>query len=272
MTASAVATGPSWEVHCADVLAWFEAYDGPPFDALITDPPYSSGGATRGDRAQNTISKYVQTDSSHRLTLPQFEGDNRDQRSFIAWSAIWLMSAWRCCRPGATAHVFVDWRQLPALTDAVQAGGWVWRGIIPWDKTLATRPQRGRHRAQCEYILFCTRGPHQAHEGAECLPGFYQVRAPQQRYHITEKPVELIRQIVHTTPEGGRVLDPFAGSGAHLEGVVLEGRHAVGLELVPELAELAAERLRALDRGLSLADSRAGQTSILDTLGGEGAP
>jgi predicted methyltransferase len=32
-----------------------------PFDAMVCDPPYSSGGAFRGDRMNITVAKYVQT-------------------------------------------------------------------------------------------------------------------------------------------------------------------------------------------------------------------
>jgi site-specific DNA-methyltransferase (adenine-specific) len=30
--------------------------------------------------------------------------------------------------------MFTDWRQLPLATDALQAGGFIWRGLIAWDK------------------------------------------------------------------------------------------------------------------------------------------
>lgn len=36
--------GSTWDVHRCDALRWLMEYDGPLFDALITDPPYSSGG------------------------------------------------------------------------------------------------------------------------------------------------------------------------------------------------------------------------------------
>ena len=50
--------------------------------AVITDPPYSSGGAFRGDRMRQTSVKYVQVGvAAYR---PEFAGDNRDQRSFLA--------------------------------------------------------------------------------------------------------------------------------------------------------------------------------------------
>ncbi len=45
-------------------------------------------------------------------------------------------------------------------------------------------------------------------------------------------------------PEGGIVLDPFAGSGT--TGVVAKrlGRNFIGIELNPEYREMAAERIR----------------------------
>src|SRR5690606_31540465 len=60
----------------------------PEFDAVITDPPYSSGGAFRSDRMQSTVAKYVNSDTA--VSRPEFSGDNRDQRSFLAWSTLWL--------------------------------------------------------------------------------------------------------------------------------------------------------------------------------------
>ena len=47
----------------------------------------------------------------------------------------------------------------------------------------------------------------------------------------TVKPLELMRWLVRlVTPPGGRVLDPFAGSGTTLLAAEAEGREAVGIE------------------------------------------
>ena len=42
---------------------------------------------------------------------------------------------------------------------------------------------------------------------------------------------------------GGRILDPFAGSGSTLAAAELEGYDSVGVELSEEIAKRAAERL-----------------------------
>lgn len=62
-------------------------------DAVVADPPYSSGGFVRSDRVQNTRTKYVQSDAKHDLA--DFSGDSRDARAYAYWSALWLGEALR---------------------------------------------------------------------------------------------------------------------------------------------------------------------------------
>lgn len=78
------------------------------------------------------------------------------------------------------------------------------------------------------------------------------IRAPQvrgkARMHPTQKPVALLRDLVHySCPPGGLVLDAFAGSGSTLVAARELGRRAVGVEACEEYAEAAAKRLAALD-------------------------
>ncbi|HFO4199839.1 TPA: site-specific DNA-methyltransferase, partial [Escherichia coli] len=97
-------------------------------DALITDPPYSSGATHKAGRTcQGSHAKYINDEDLHRFE--GFEGENMDARSWEYWTHLWMTQAWRTVRPGGYALVFTDWRQLPALTDAFQAAGFTWRGI-----------------------------------------------------------------------------------------------------------------------------------------------
>ena len=59
----------------------------------------------------------------------------------------------------------------------------------------------------------------------------------------TQKPEEIMRQICKICLPGGRILDPFAGSGSTLAAAELEGYDSVGVELSEEIAKSAAERL-----------------------------
>ena len=64
------------------------------------------------------------------------------------------------------------------------------------------------------------------------------------RRHQTEKPVELMRQLVRICLPGGMVCDPFCGSGTTIEAAVLEGYSAGGIECVRHHAEGAEVRLK----------------------------
>lgn len=220
------------------------------FDALITDPPYCSGGTTSTDRTtRSAIQKYVSSDSVSGKAMPDFP-DQRDQRAFTLWSSFWLSEALRLVRPGGQALVFTDWRQLPALSDALQVAGWRWRGIVVWRKPAA-RPQPG-FKNESEYILWGSHGQLDSDHKPPCLPGVYCYSAPKgdARRHITAKPVELMRNLVLTVRDDGMILDPFAGSGTTGVAARELGRRFLCIEGTAEYSNLAAARIADADTAL----------------------
>lgn len=135
----------------------------------------------------------------------------------------------RCETRGAPISFFSDWRHLPTTTDVLQAGGFVWRGLVVRDKTEACRPAMGRFLAQCEYIVWGTAGPSQDREDVGCLWG--AIREPVRvadKHHITGKPTAVMQQLVRVCPPIGTAVDPFAGSGTTGVAALLEGRRFVG--------------------------------------------
>ena len=54
------------------------------FDAVITDPPYASGGRTQAEKNKPTRSKYSSMGDN---APPDFAGDSMDQRSWTNWAA-----------------------------------------------------------------------------------------------------------------------------------------------------------------------------------------
>lgn len=219
--------GPA-TIHHGEALDFLQGLEPGTVDAFITDPPYSSGGAFRGDRVDTTQRKYLASASGNLAKTADFSGDNRDQRSFAYWSALWASAALRAAKPGAPALFFTDWRQLPTSTDYLQAGGWVWRGVVPWVKR-SPRPQVGRFTSAAEYVVWGSAGPMPIERGVGCLPGFYEVPAdglgermpshwdhasPQDREHVTQKPVSLMADMCRIVEPGGLICDPFAGSGS----------------------------------------------------------
>ena len=232
-------TLPKWEIIHGDALSLLRSYPAGSFDAIITDPPYASGGRTQAEKNKSTAQKYS---SMGENAPPAFDGDAKDQRSFTSWCAEWLSECRRIAKPGAPLCVFIDWRQLPSMTDAIQWAGWIWRGTAVWDKGNS-RPQKGRFRAQAEYIAWGSNGDMPISRPVPCLPGVFKYGNPQNRIHLTEKPLQLMRDIVRITEPGGRILDSFAGSGTTVLAAVQEGYSATGFEMSGEYAARAVARI-----------------------------
>ena len=159
---------PEWTLHRGDALTLLPTLN-TLVDAVICDPPYNSGGRTNAERrAQGARDKYVSGDAQHNLG--DFDGDTRDQRGYTHWLGLVLAEAYRLTRPGGSSLVFTDWAQLPATSDALQAAGWTWRGIIPWRKPIS-RPVKNGFRRECEYVLWGSRGDPLRHAPTIYLPG-----------------------------------------------------------------------------------------------------
>ncbi len=211
-------------------------------DAVVTDPPYSSGGQFRGDRSRTTAEKYVSRSNMDGYRV-DFGGDNRDQRAFLSWAALWLSGAFARSKPGAVALVFTDWRQLPVMSDALQHGGWVWRNLVTWWKP-GIRMQRGRFSSSAEYVLYGSNGV--PTEGEESPQNVLQVAPVSEKEHIAQKPLALLEMLLGVTPPGALVYEPFAGSGTTLIACAQRGRVCRALELSPAYCALILQRMREL--------------------------
>jgi site-specific DNA-methyltransferase (adenine-specific) len=65
--------------------------------------------------------------------------------------------------------------------------------------------------------------------------------------HPTVKPTQLMEYLIKlVTPKGGKVLDPFMGSGSTGKGAVLNDYSFVGIELSPEYFAIAESRINAV--------------------------
>ena len=246
------ASGDRWSLFHADLFDVLPTLPDSSFDALIGDLPYSSGGLHIGTRTQKPSRKYQGHSVAHKRE--DFDGDQRDQFSWLHWSTEVLRRCHRLLKRSAVVALFIDWRQLAALITAMQCAGFAYRGIAVWDKTEGARPVPGRFRNQCEYIVWGSKGDLPTDRKVPILPGLTRepVRAAD-KHHMTGKPTTVMRWLAKFVIPGGKILDPSAGSGSTGVGALLEGRHFVGIEQDATHAQRAVARLRAADRGHVLA-------------------
>jgi len=120
-----------------------------------------------------------------------------------------------------------------------------------WPATVAVSPRATDEGAS--RIFFCARATHQEREaGCAELPvrptQIYTGRSHPTRLvrniHPTVKPLSLMRWLIRlAVPEGGLVLDPFAGSGSTGIAAVVEGRRFLGIERDARYVDVACARL-----------------------------
>ena len=232
------AEGRGWRLYHGDCLPILHALPDACLDAVITDPPYSSGGWTAASRRRDPSKKYHASDAQ-----PTFAGDQRDQRGYSAWCREWMGECYRALRPDRGFLCFTDWRQLPTMSDSVQAAGFVWRGVVVWDKTEACRPQPNGFRNQTEFIVYATKGGIPSIEPRVYLPGVIRCPAPRERVHMTEKPLGLLTELMRIVPMNGVICDPFVGSGTTGEAALRVQASFIGSEWSRDYWQEARERI-----------------------------
>ena len=81
-------------------------------------------------------------------------------------------------------------------------------------------------------------------EHAGPYPGCFHFPVRQSdKFHLAGKPTPLMRELVSIVPEGGIILDPFAGSGTTAVAAKEAGRHYIAIEKSAHYAAIARERL-----------------------------
>lgn len=196
-------------------------------DLLLTDPPYGVGYVGR---------------TKDELTFANDDlADDDRYRSFLADA---LRAALPHVRPGGGFYLWhADVRGLPVRLAARDAGLTV-RQCLVWVKqsmVLGRQDYQWKH----EPCLYGWRdGAAHTWLGDRAQTTVLEFDRPSRNGdHPTMKPVELMRRLVRNScPPGGRVLDPFGGSGTTLVAAELEGRVAYLMELDPAYVDVAVRR------------------------------
>lgn len=207
-------------------------------EAIVTDPPYCSGGFQEAGRMQGSIGtkRKVMTDKGAREYTPEIANDRLSTRGYIA-----LMKAALGQVNATLLYCFTDWRMWINLYDVAESSGYGVRSMIVWDKGS---PALGSGwRSQHEIILFASKARIRF-SGKVAQGNVVQSKRTGNPLHPTQKPVDLLRKIISTTDMAATWYDPFVGSGSTLVAIHDEGRQGFGMELTAPFADVSVLRLQ----------------------------
>jgi site-specific DNA-methyltransferase (adenine-specific) len=231
-------------IYLGDCLEVMRSLPSNSVDAVVTDPPYSSGTRREGAKGLRKSMTRGHEDAAW------FGTDSLTTNGFI-----WLMRAcaveWqRLLKPGGHALAFIDWRMMPAMAGAIESADLRHAGLLVWDKTYFGMGSCFRN--QHELILHFTKGvgnPPKRRDAGNVF-SFKPIRNGD---HPTQKPLDLMRSLISVVAGAGEtILDPFAGSGMTLAAGTLEGCNVIGIERDPTYHEIARQMVLDVQPGLPL--------------------
>lgn len=178
------------------------------FDVVVTDPPYGigfkKGESGIGVPASRNVDKITGDDQPF------------DPSPFLEWPCVMFGGNHFYARlpDGGTFHSW-DKSFGTTLEDSFSDAEYIWSS---W-------------RCKSEVIRYLWKGTLQG--GEKGLP----------KYHVSQKPIEVMRRCIELTGESQTILDPFMGSGTTGVAAVRMGRRFIGIEIEPKYFDIACKRI-----------------------------
>ena len=203
-------------------------------DAVVTDPPYGTGGHRRYKAG---------TGSNPRGRLTR--------ESWDVWDTSWVSPLQRLLNPKGKAVVFCPVTRIGDLTAAMSEIDMPILTHVVWEKTDPKPPMPGRLGNAAEHVLIFGRGQLHTHGESNIWRGSAPRlgRDGEATGHPYEKPLALVRWLVglvlpNDWQQGDQtVLDPFAGSGTTLVAAHQLGFHSIGIERDLKYWDMARKRM-----------------------------
>ncbi len=204
-------------------------------DMILTDPPYNiSNDAAVITRNGGKFGKA-------KPIAPKFDFDHTIEPEE------WLPLAIELLKEDAVLVIFCADRQIPEYYRILERYGFKYM-LSAWVKPNPT-PQARKVKwcTGLEHFIIAYRGKHHYNYKAGMHPGYIIASSPRKRYHPTEKPQKVLREIIKWWSfPGDVILDPFAGSGSTGVAAVSLGRCFVGIEIDKEYFEVMKKRVPKL--------------------------
>lgn len=215
----------------------------------ISDPPYNvptAGHISTSDSAGHG-----------NFAMAAGEMSCAEFTDFLITTQSTLSSA---CNAGSLHYIFMDWRHLVEITEAVQTVYDELINVCVWSKTNGGMGSFYRSAHELIFVALKGKGPHinniqlgaygryktnvWEHGG---MNTFGSDRDDCLSVHPTVKPTQMIADaIMDATHRGNIVLDGFLGSGTTLLAAEISGRVGYGVEYEPRYVDVAIQRWQTL--------------------------
>ena len=218
-------------------LIWGDAFDHLPrlrghAHVLCTDHPYrltSGGVAAPGEGPMSG----------------KFDPDAYDNSGDLMQMAEWNRTAgpiYRALKANADAYIMVNDKNIQLAWGAFQGAGFKFHNMLAWNKGAPTRNRW--YMKNLEYTLYMWKG----RASTIRRPGstqLYQANRPPEKYHPTQKPIELMRHYISNSAKFGQcILDPYMGSGTTMVAAAMEGMSWGGIESNRAYFDTSCQRVR----------------------------
>ena len=224
-------------LYHGDALVVMSHLDPGSIDAVLTDPPFSSGGRRENARSLRKSMTRATEDSDWIM------GDAMSTPGFTFLMRECGMAWRRLLVDGGHALAFIDWRMWGTMAAALESADLRQHPLLVWDK--GRLGMGAIFRNQHELIVHMSKGNPTAPQRRD-VPNVLRYPPTANENHPTEKPTTLLETLASVvTPPGGVLLDCFAGSGSSLVAAKQGGLRAIGIEGDERFCEVAADRLAA---------------------------
>lgn len=243
-----------WDVVHGDSIPVLRGLAPRSVAAIVTDPPYCSGGSNEATRRQ-AKSQGIASERMRSGEVEWFAGDNMTTPGLVFLLRSVAFEAERLLVKGGSLIVFCDWRMWAILAPALESGGLRLQNMVVWDKGHAGMGTG--FKPTHELAAHLCNGPGVFYDkcGSNVLR-FGRVHGSK-KDHPTQKPVDLIQSMIRVVaPRDGLIVDPFCGSGSHGVAALKEGCRFLGCERDPEYVEIARKRLAETNEERSLFGDR----------------
>ena len=225
---------PLNKIICGDAIKELQKIPDKTIDLIITDPPYGIS------RELNCKGQRLGTTAKLNFNFGEWDKLNNDWFDIaLKKTRGWMMT-------------FCAKKDIGFFINSLEKNGFIAVDVLVWQKPDPI-PLNAKSRFLNAWEAIVIGKKPGAIWNSTYEHNIIKFQAPKgkNRFHPTQKPVELIKKLINlTTNAGDIVLDPFMGSGTTAVACIEANRNYIGFEISKEYWEQSMNRIKHLPKRL----------------------